>query len=223
MKKRSFFTILTVFMVFLNGCVTQPSTNTANSGSNFDLPPNAVPGKCYAKCLNPPILEEYTTQYIVYTGNEPIEKIGYEVKTIEVVPAHQIVEKQRIPDCYSTAEDGCMSKVLVNKPAEFIKLKILTDTTQTPNYELKNVVAKRLVENASSQNWEEILCANKVTEKIVNSIRTVLSEKGYQFTSQQLQIDSEVKSALLDFQKKNSLPQGNLNLKTLDALGVEYK
>lgn len=221
MKKTTIYTAFGSVLLFLNSCVTQQSTNTANSGSNFDLPPNAVPGKCYAKCLNPPILEEYTTQYIVYTGNEPIEKIGYEVKTIEVVPAHQIFEKQRIPDCYSTAEDGCISKVLVTKPAEFIKLKLLTDTTQTPNYEIRSIVAKRLVENASSQNWEEILCANKVTEKIINSIRTALSEKGYQFTSQQPQIDSEVKSALLDFQKKYNLPQGNLNLKTLEALGVE--
>lgn len=224
MKNLNVLTIFISCLFFLNSCVTQqsPTNKLASSSDYLDLPPNAVVGKCYAKCLNPLIFEEYTTQYIVYTGKEPIEKVGYVLKKIEVMPAHQIAKKQRIPNCHSTGIDDCIAITLVEKPAEFIQLKVLTDTTQTPNYEIRNIIAKRLIQNATNPDWEEILCEKKITEKVINSIRTALSEKGYQFTSQQLQIDSEVKSALLDFQKKNQLPKGNLNIKTLDALGVEY-
>ena len=70
--------------------------------------------------------------------------------------------------------------------------------------------------------WEEVLCADKINSSVVSDIVNALVNKGYKIKTPSSTMNVEVKEALTKFQKTFNLPIGNLNIKTLDALGVRY-
>ena len=55
-------------------------TSAATMAQN-DLPPNAVPGKCYAKCLKPAQFTTRTEQYVSKEGGKQLSVTGAEIGT----------------------------------------------------------------------------------------------------------------------------------------------
>lgn len=70
--------------------------------------------------------------------------------------------------------------------------------------------------------WEEVICADKITGYVISDIVNRLIDKGYKLNGSTTVLTKEIKVEISKFQKEASLPVGNLNLKTLDALGVRY-
>jgi hypothetical protein len=70
--------------------------------------------------------------------------------------------------------------------------------------------------------WREVVCGEKVDEKFINSFQRALREKGYTI-AESADVSPEMKKALVDFQKKNNLPFGNLNYETLKVLMSDFK
>ena len=70
--------------------------------------------------------------------------------------------------------------------------------------------------------WEEVLCDDKINGNIVSDIANALKNKGYKIGMVSDVMNADIKAALRKFQKTFELPVGNLNLKTLAALGVSY-
>lgn len=68
---------------------------------------------------------------------------------------------------------------------------------------------------------EEMRCEEQVDKKPILAVQKALSERGYNNPLNNI-MDNETKNALVKFQKDNYLPIGNLNLETLDALGIKY-
>ena len=122
MKKLLFIVSLLIAFVFDAKC------------QNADVPPNAEPGKCYAKCIKP----ESTPQNIVWT------------------------------------------------------------------------------------NWEEVVCGSDITPRLISDVVNALKNKGYKVDTSATVMNADIKAELTKFQKTFELPVGNLNLKTLAALGVSY-
>jgi peptidoglycan hydrolase-like protein with peptidoglycan-binding domain len=73
---------------------------------------------------------------------------------------------------------------------------------------------------SSYADWVEILCESKVTIERIRAIQMALKQKGYNPGPIDNVLDRQTKTALLQFQKDDNLPQGNLNLETLKALGI---
>jgi hypothetical protein len=99
-------------------------------------------------------------------------------------------------------------------------LWVVFDTTITRDY--KRVLFETLdYGNIVSENsgWYEVLCDNKRTSPIIGKIIRALKDRGYE-TGSAVHMDAKAKSALIKFQQKNSLPIGNLDVKTLKALGI---
>jgi hypothetical protein len=70
--------------------------------------------------------------------------------------------------------------------------------------------------------WEEVVCGHDIKPKLIRNIANALQNKGYKIDAFKEMMDSDLRAVLSKFQKENKLPIGNLNIKTLDALGVSY-
>lgn len=70
--------------------------------------------------------------------------------------------------------------------------------------------------------WEEVLCGRYVTPQFIQSLRSALIREGSKVKASGEGFDSDLKIELRLFQKNHNLPIGNLNIKTLEALGIKY-
>jgi hypothetical protein len=112
------------------------------------------------------------------------------------------------------AEYKTMKKTVMVKPAE-------TKTTEVPA-EFKTVSNRRLIKPGGYSEWKEVLCQNKINAVKIKEIQAALKAKGYDPGAVDDVMGSKTKAALVQFQKDNSLPIGQLDFQTLKALGVSY-
>jgi peptidoglycan hydrolase-like protein with peptidoglycan-binding domain len=70
--------------------------------------------------------------------------------------------------------------------------------------------------------WREVLCGNKVDGYTIRQIQSALRNAGYDPGPIDNVLGARTRAALTKYQKDNSLPIGSLDLKTLQALGVQY-
>jgi len=67
----------------------------------------------------------------------------------------------------------------------------------------------------------QMYCHVHIIHPTVTEMQLILSEKGYDVEVNDI-MNSQTKAALIQFQKDNHLPIGNLDKETLDALGLRY-
>ena len=105
-------------------------------------------------------------------------------------------------------------KVMV-KPAESIQIEIPAT--------YKKIMDKKMVKKGGYTDWREVLCGAKLTTERIRAIQNALIAKGYSVGSRGADnvFGEDTKVALRKFQADNGLPQGNLNMETLNALGVK--
>jgi hypothetical protein len=103
---------------------------------------------------------------------------------------------------YNVAENVC--KKQVNIPAEYA-----------------TVTKKSVSRKGGFSEWREVVCNDGVTVSLVRQVQRALRERGYDPGPDDNVMGSQTKSALVKFQKDKGLPSGNLNIETLNALGVK--
>ena len=90
-----------------------------------DLPPNAEPGKCYAKCIIPDEYETVTEQVLVKAASQRVETVpaAYETVTEQVMVKPESKRMIPVPAEYETVTEQVMvkpeSKRLIPVPAEY--------------------------------------------------------------------------------------------------------
>lgn len=137
---------------------------------------------------------------------------------VEVPAQYKTVTKRVIKTPTSTKE--------IVIPAEYkvVKKKVMVNAASTKQIEIpaeyKTVVKNVLVKAGGWSDWKEVLCANQVTQKKIRSIQMALAALGYDPGPADNVLGPKTRKALLQYQKDNDLPQGNLNKETLKALGV---
>lgn len=135
-------------------------------------------------------------------------------------------------------EAKCQTKAEIRKEArqkENEKKKRMADAVKTfhesgttpPNAEPGKCYAKCMIPDTTTKKnswsqWEEVVCSEKITPKLVSNIVQVLKNKGYDVDINATVLTKEIKIEISKFQKAFNLPQSPLNIKTLDALGVRY-
>lgn len=85
----------------------------------------------------------------------------------------------------------------------------------------KTIMKKILVKKGGYQEWKEVLCEPLVTDNKISEIQNALKREGYDPGAIDNQMGGKTKQALIKFQQDKGLPVGNLNLETLEALGVK--
>ena len=121
--------------------------------------------------------------------------------------------KQEIP---VAAEFKIVSRQVIETPARQEQVEIAAT--------YKNVVNKVLVKKGGYSDWREILCGSKLTSYTIRQIQEALSSRGYNIGPAGADniLGADTRTALTKFQSDNNLPIGNLNMETLNALGIKY-
>ena len=184
--------------------------------------PTGNNGECFAKCLIADIFELTTKDYIVFTGDETLEKVDIDYRKIVVQHKRTKWVKKKSPNCRSYNENDCLVWCLVPQPEKIERLKILTDTTQSKNYEIRIIEKEILKEKGGFTEWKEVLCTDDVTPEIITTIQKALIKEDFYKGPLTGTMDQNTKSSLDDFQKFNYLPIGNLDVETLEVLGMEF-
>ena len=165
-------------------------------------------------------------------------------------PTTRWVKGKADPSCLSDNPENCKVMCLENVPAEYHyqKRKKIASPAYTKSIEIpaeykyvsrtvmKTPAAKQAIEvpatfRTINQNvlvrkggfseWKEILCASKINEEKILQIQQALRAKGYNPGAVDNVMGAQTKAALLQFQKDKHLPEGNLNIETLVALGIQ--
>lgn len=195
-----------------------------------DLPEDREPGKCYAKALILPIYDIYEEEFPVYIGDEP-EKI--DLDTIELVLQAETTkwEKRKANrNCLSKNPEDCLVWCLIEVPEKIVTIVYMLDPSQSDMVDWEVYEVKELDEEGGHTEWREVICSNKLTPAIVRQIQVALQNEGYydNTSSKKEQdhplytthLDVQTKAALTKYQKNNGLPVGQLDIETLQALGI---
>ncbi len=185
-----------------------------------DMPSTNKKG-CYARGAIAVTYKDIEVVYYEYMGEGMPN--GVEEKTIELRrESSKWVKKQIDEDCESSDPKDCLVWVLVKIPARRQTVLVVTDTINVKDFD-KRVYKKRiLAKQGKSSDWVEVICESKATMDLFMEISTALKAKGF-LDEVEYENNPRLKSALFEYQKSNSLPVGNFNFLTLDALGVNYK
>jgi hypothetical protein len=261
--------------------ITTNSYRTASTstyyGSNDDVPPNAQPGKCYARCqtedqygfntrqvINSPKMTKRIKLPALYTTVYDTVEIRPQSTRSESIPAqYETIRQQRMVSPTTTkwikgkADAGCLSAdpsdcqvmCLVEVPAVYtavtkrvlkqnaysrsiyvpMEYKIVAKQVKTQNEKYteqvvpatyKSVQERYLITKGGYQGWREILCGTDLTTAKITSIQRALKAAGFTPGPIDNIFGIKTKEALKAYQRAKGLPVGNLNLETLNSLGV---
>ncbi len=116
--------------------------------------------------------------------------------------------------------------VMLNEKNEKVKvfLPVLLDVSTTLLFEYRTFIEEEYTKTGGSEYvWKEILCMGDRHHQAMDEITSILEKGGYlKNKPKSKRMRFEIHHALIAFQKDNFLPQGGLNLETLDFLKIAY-
>ncbi len=175
-------------------------------------------GKCYAKCELPAEYLYVEMEYPVYTGND--SNIALDEISISEPSKAKWVKKKTDKPCHSEDPADCMVWCLVETGSETKVIKVVKDINSTKDYEMKSFQVAQIKSDRKA-DWQEVLCFDKITEDVINQVQGSLKSLGYTVGNSK-KLDKVTKKALHQFQDDFKLPKGNLNMATLDKLGLSF-
>lgn len=113
-------------------------------------------------------------------------------------------------------------------PAEFatrdVRKLVTPATTRTIEVpaEYTTVTKRLLVKKGGFTEWREVLCSESVTPNIILQIQRALQERGYDAGAIDGVLGSLTKTALIQYQNDKGLPIGQMDMRTLQQLGVSF-
>lgn len=171
------------------------------------------PEDCYIACY-----EEIPAKY----RTEKYEILAEPARTVEdIVPAKYQTVTKRVIDQPSRVEEKVIDPIY-----KTVRSKVLvspeTFQEETIPAQYKDVKEKRLVSKGTYTGWTEILCAAKTSDATVRAVQKALRTKGYNVGPIDGVMGAKTKAILKRYQEEFNLPIGNLNIQTLNALGIDY-
>ncbi len=169
------------------------------------------PEDCYVLCWEE-IPAKYTTSSTrVLVQGESFDTVytdaKYQTITTEVLANDASVSEEYVPPVYKTVTKKVLSQCG----------GVSTVYTQP---QFKTVTKKVLVSEGTFTDWVEVVCAGDVNTSLVSRVQKALNDQGYDAGPVDGVMGSKTRSALAKFQTDKGLPLGNLNIATMNALGV---
>lgn len=171
------------------------------------------PEDCYIACY-----EEVPAKY----RTERYEVLASPAQTIEdIIPAKYQTVTKRVIDQPARTEERIIEPVY-----KTITSKVLvspeTTTEEVIPAQYKEVTEKKLVSKGTYTGWTEILCAAKTSDATVKAVQRALRAKGYNVGPIDGVMGVRTQTILKKYQQEFNLPIGNLNIQTLESLGIDY-
>ena len=163
-------------------------------------------GKCFQKCIVPDRYETAWTTFPIYTGSDADAPVR--VEKLLVAPARKVWVK-----------NGKAEIALEQQPATFKEVRVLADTMFYRDFQMARFDYKRLVEKGGALKEIEVVCSEARTPNLILQVSAALKAYGY-MNATTTQWDMKFSQAVQQFQKDSSLPVGDLNLETLQLLGI---
>lgn len=210
---------LSLLLLFsLIGCFSSYNSNRPFVSRSGSMPPMEA-GKCFAKSQMPASVETYKREIIEFTGTDLDNPFVTKVKDV-LVPAGKKWEKRITDNCLSSNPKDCMVWCLVEEKEVAFEYYTVTDTAEVKEFD---VYIKEHEHSVSGKNeWIEVLCENEINENIISQINTFLEASGYPIDERQYdKLNIVSKESLIKYQKENGLPIGNLDIQTLESMGIE--
>ena len=164
---------------------------------------------CYEKI---PAVYQTETYDVMLTPEKTVEKIipaVYKTITKQVIDTPEEIVEMPYDPIYKTVTE----KVMVNPE---------TVREETIPAVYKEVFEKKLAKQGGYTVWTEILCANKTSASTIRKLQRALRAEGYSIGSVDGVLGTRTQTSLKQFQIDNELPVGNLNMETLEALGIPH-
>jgi len=164
---------------------------------------------CYEKI---PAVYKTETYDVMLTPEKTVEKVipaVYKTISKEVVDTPEKVVEMPYDPIYKTVKE----KVMVSP--ETVKEEAIAAV-------YKEVFEKKLAEQGGYTVWTEILCANKTSASTIRKLQRALRAEGYSIGVVDGVLGTRTQTSLKQFQLDNELPVGNLNMETLEALGIPH-
>ena len=222
--------ILLLFPILLFQCTpsySDYSESNKETVRQLSEKPSLVkePGKCYAKALISDQYQVDSIDYILYTGVQEYEENEVQIEDVTVVirPATtKWVKRQADRNCLSADPNDCLVWCLVEIPEETMEYTTLVDTSLSKNFEVRQYKTRNMVRKGGFTEWREVLCNYQVTTDVVEQIQNQLLSLGYDPGPSDTVMGTRIKAALTKYQKSNSLPVGQLDMETMDMLGISF-
>lgn len=170
------------------------------------------PDDCYVLCwVEVPAVYDYDVQMV--------EVRGERFDTVYTDPTYQTISVQTLvsPATY----------VVEDVPAQYksVAVKRLVECegiqTFTSDAKFKTSTRKILVEAGGYTDWVEVVCDVDIDVTMIRRVQQKLNELGYNVGAADGIMGSNTKRQLEKYQSDNGLPVGNLNIATMEALGVK--
>lgn len=185
--------------------VWQKQTTATNCSNSSD------DKACYIWCL-----VEKPAQY--RTIQRQIVKTPARLTYKQIPPRYITLQKAilkqaaRIDTQYIAAQTRQIETLKLQTPATQIAVDIPA--------EYSSVTRKKLIKAGGFTDYIELICEIVCFRRSVVRIQEALKALGYHVPIDNI-VGPSTRAAIIDFQKKNNLPVGNLNIETLRKLGVE--
>ncbi len=173
---------------------------------------SANPEDCYVLCW-----EEIPAQYKTNSTSILIQPESYD--TIYTDPVYKTIKVQVM------IEPARVEEEYVPPVYKEVTKKVLArcggvSTTYTPA-EYKTETKKVLVAEGSYTDWVEVVCAGDMDNSMVSGVQKALNDRGYDAGPVDGVMGAKTRAALVKYQQDNGLPVGNLNIATLQSLGLK--
>lgn len=183
----------------------------SGSVSSACLSGKGDPADCNIVCW-----EKVPAQYKTIT--KKVLKSPATTNEIEIPAEFQTVTRQVVQTPATTQT--------VDIPAEYrtITKRVLVSPAQTKEEiipaEYKTVTKTELIKGGGDNGWEEVVCDVKINQTLIKEVQQALKNAGYYNGAIDGIQGGGTNSALRKYQQEKGLPVGNMNIKTLKALGV---
>ena len=204
--------LLLPMLLFLFSCsqrikysVEAPATAKVESKKDKDAI-QQKDGKCLINCIIP---DHYETSWVtlpIYYGSDADAPVRTETLLIEAAK-----------NSWSKNSSGEIT--LVQTPAVTKEVRVLVDTLFYKDFRFERFETQKLVKSDGVLHETEVLCSDARTPNIFLQISAALKSFGYLETPK-TEWDMKFSQAIQQFQKDNSLPIGDLNLETLQFMGI---
>ena len=190
------------------------STNIILIGQPQDFPFRQEPGKCYAKCMIPDQYEEIKETFLVYVGEHNTD---LNLDTLYFQKNDLTGELKYIG--YVEELNQRQQELVLS----FESIIILLDGEENEEYIEEEISYVKFIKKGGHAEWREVLCGNKIDARKLNMIQNALTKEGYLEEQNTLyHMTKQMKTALIKYQKDRRLPVGNLDIETLESLGINY-
>lgn len=213
-----------ITLLLLCSVIACTPLNYPNRNSISDMP--TKPGACFAKCQMPEEKVIRIDSILHYTGDDPKQK-GVDIEKIKVKESEsKWVKRKADRNCTSSNPDDCLVWCLVEDPESIEMYYVVTDTILVREYEKKYIeieVKSKKNRNRKETEWQEVVCNSDITKELIRNIEVVLIQENYLINyieGQHDKITPEVKEAYVNYQEHHNLPIGQLNLTTLEHMGI---